>query len=151
MNLNKTFSSSCHKNTIRPKILIVDDTQPLRSSLSKLIKNVLVCYEKNFEIIEAQDGIDILKHVMEDQKNRNLIKCIFTDESMEYMNGSDAIEIIRSMENQNLIKRVNIICVTSFEDEDNREFILSKGADYIVEKPCTRVALIKLLNELEIL
>jgi CheY-like chemotaxis protein len=119
--------------------------------VKKILQDVLLSYDKSFEIIEAQDGIDILKHVMEDQKNRNLIKCVFTDECMEYMNGSQAIEIIRIMEQQNKIKKVNIICVTSYEDKYNRELILKKGADYIMEKPCSNYAITKLLSDLNLL
>lgn len=48
----------------------------------------MIIYEKSFEINEAQYGIGILKHVMKDQRNKNLIKCIFTDAYIEYMNGS---------------------------------------------------------------
>lgn len=143
--------SSQRQTSNRPKILVVDDNQHIRYSIIKLLQDIFFSYDKNYEIVEALDGIDILKSVMDDQKNRNSIKCILTDESMEYMNGSQAIEIIRKMEQQNKIKRTNIISVTSFEDEYNRELILDKGADYIVEKPCGKSSIIKILTELNIL
>lgn len=150
--MNKSIASSFHeKNSTKPKILVVDDNQHIRSSVAKILKDVLLSNDKVFDIIEAQDGIDILKHVMEDQKNRNLIKCVFTDECMEYMNGSQTIEIIRTMEQLNKIKKVNIVCITSFEDEYNRELILNKGADYIMEKPCNKPAFVKLLVDLNLL
>ena len=37
---------------------------------------------------------EIIQKVIEDQRNGNKIKCIITDENMEYLNGSDAIKII---------------------------------------------------------
>ena len=116
-----------------------------------MLKEIFFSYEINYDIIEGCDGIDILKHIIEDQKNRNLIKCIFTDECMEYMNGSQSIEIIRQMEIHNKIKNLKIVSITSFEDEYNKEIILSKGADYIIDKPCTKTSMLRVLNELNIL
>ena len=133
------------------KFLVVDDNQPIRFSLINLLKEIFFSYDKSFDIIEAMDGIDILKIIMEDQKNGNLIKCIFTDESMEYLDGSQAIEMIRKMENRNRITRCNIVTVSSFEDEFNKREILAKGADYFIEKPCRKCDLINILSELELI
>ena len=129
----------------------MDDNQPIRFSLINLLKEIFFSYDKSFDIIEAMDGIDILKIIMEDQKNGNLIKCIFTDESMEYLDGSQAIEMIRKMENRNRITRCNIVTVSSFEDEFNKREILAKGADYFIEKPCRKCDLINILSELELI
>ena len=97
------------------------------------------------------DGVDILKYIVEDQKDNNLIRCVFTDENMEYMDGSDSIQILRQMEQENKIKNVNMISVTSFDDENNRETILSKGANFIINKPCTKDTVFRVLSDLNLL
>lgn len=55
------------------------------------------------------------------------------------------------MEQQNKIKKVNINCVTSFKDEYKKELILNEGADYVMDKPCSKHAMIKLLSDLKLL
>lgn len=129
----------------------MDDQKPIRDSLKNNLKTIFLTYKKDYDLIDASDGIDTLKFIMEDQKNRNLIKCIFTDENMEYMNGSQSIKIIRQMENDCKIKKVNIVSVTSFDDEFTKEIILSKGANFLIDKPCNQAALIKILGKLSLI
>jgi len=53
--------------------------------------------------LEGSDGIDTLKFIMDDQKNNNMIKCIITDELMEFVDGSLSISILRQLEKENKI------------------------------------------------
>jgi len=68
--------------------MIVDDNKFIRESLPVLVKNILKSYNKinEYEVIEGSDGVDILSVLIDDQKNNNLLKCILTDENMEYIN-----------------------------------------------------------------
>jgi len=72
------------------KILIIDDHKLIRESLVFLIKKALKNLKMNnyFEIIEGCDGVDMLNFLIKYQTKENEIKCIFTDENMEYINGS---------------------------------------------------------------
>ena len=45
--------------------------------------------------MQLNDGVDIIKQVMDDQFNGWLIKCVITDENIEYMNGSEAVKILK--------------------------------------------------------
>ena len=58
-----------------------------------------MCKEKqlDYEIIQCTDGMDILKFIL-DENIFDHIKIIITDENMEYLNGSEAIKIIRMIE-----------------------------------------------------
>jgi len=133
------------------KILIVDDNLHIRKSIRNIIAEVIKSFEKNYDFIEGSDGVDILKYIVEDQKKNNLIKCVFTDENMEYMDGSFCIEILREMEKENKIKNVNIVSVTSFEDDKNKEIILLKGANFIINKPCNKQTIANILKELDLI
>ncbi len=93
--------------------------------------------EIEYEIIEGKDGFDILNNIINDQYNNNLIKCVITHENMEYINGSEAIEIIRNLEKNQKIKNVVIGTITAFQDEFNITKIKSSGANQILPKPCS--------------
>ena len=121
------------------KILIVDDHKLVRKALKNLCEEVISKYsKKEYEILEANDGIELLYRLMFDQSQNNLIKCIITDENMEYMNGSQATKIVRKLEKFNKIKYIPIASITAFDSNKMKEFLIKKGIDFILSKPCSR-------------
>ena len=128
-------------------ILVIDDHKFVRNSIVNLIKNVLkVLQIKNAEIIEGCDGIELLNIVMKDKNN--LIKYIFTDENMEFLNGSETVRIIRKLENGKKIPKYQIISITAFDDSETRNNIINSGVDSILSKPCTKNDINKILSNL---
>lgn len=118
-------------------ILIVDDSETIRNSLCNiLLQNKIV--KSEYEVLQGQDGIDILNHVMIDQSKGNKLRLIITDENMEYLNGSKAISLVRELEAQNKVKRVFIISLTAFSDDETTKFIKKSGADLVYPKPLTK-------------
>ncbi len=91
---------------------------------------------ENYEIIEIDEWIDILKPVLEDlEKKDNKIKVIFTNESKQYLRGSEAIRIFKRKE---YTKRCYYICITACEDKDWIDMILLAGADKVYKKPVSK-------------
>ena len=125
-------------------ILVVDDHQFVRQNTVNLIKSVLsslnIC---NFRIIEGCDGIDLLNFVRNDKENK--IKLIFTDENMEFLNGSQAVKLIRKFEKNQNIKTYEIISITAFDDEETKNYIYKSGINVILSKPCTKSEILKYL------
>lgn len=107
-------------------------------------------YGLNFIILEGNDGIDILNHVIANQ-NEGLLKCVFTDENMEYINGSEAIKIVRNLEKNNRISKNIIVSMTSYEDEHSKNLILTAGADYIISKPYSKSQIMTILLNFNLL
>lgn len=122
----------------RPKILLVEDVAPLRRSLVKIVTESSVC--KNYGLIEGCDGKDIIAEVINDQQNNKRICLIISDENMEYLCGSDAFKILRSLENQKKISNIFIISLTAFVDEDSKAKILNSGANMVLSKPLTKLS-----------
>jgi CheY-like chemotaxis protein len=122
-------------NSFKYKILVVDDNKFLRQSFINLIKKFLKNRNMTFfyDIIDCNDGVDILYHIVKDQSENNLIKCIITDENMDYMNGSEACRIIKNYENNNKIKPVVLAMISSFE---TNYFDKNFGINYFLPKPC---------------
>ncbi len=77
------------------KILVVDDHVMVRDSTKKLVDKCLrnLNLIGRYEVVEGIDGVDILYSIINDQTYENLIKCVITDENIEYINGSESIMI----------------------------------------------------------
>ena len=135
----------------KKRILIVDDNKYIRQAIKNLVRSSVEERKQteDFEILEGNDGVDILKYVIYDQIN-NSIKCILTDENMEYLNGSEAIKILRNLEKHNKIKYINITSITSFEDNYTINSITSAGADLIVGKPVTKKKLMEIFDNINL-
>ena len=79
-----------------------------------MLKKVLISKNINdCSIIEASDGIELLNIVMRDKNNK--INCIFIDEKMEYLNGSETVQIIRKLQNLNKFNSYSIVSITALE------------------------------------
>jgi len=155
-NSNKNFSinSSLTRffQTENGAILIVEDHINIRDALKKMIKQILKEANKTeIEIIEGEDGVDILFRVIQDQAENNRIKCIITEENMNYINGSQAVRIIRDLEKRNKIKQNKIATITAFGDEITTQMIKNAGVDLIFNKPCNKQQMKKLLEDFNII
>jgi len=125
--------------------IVVDDNLYIRNCLKKLLDIFFKNWKKNnpkekidFVIYEGIDGIDALKFVI-DPNYSSRIKGIFIDENMEYLNGSEAIKIIRRLQNLNKISKLfHIATVTAFEDAITKTNILNAGVDDIYQKPINK-------------
>jgi len=157
-NLDKSFNSSLIKLSVlksprnnRNKILIVDDNDFINNSVKQVMEKIIAEFKLDLDVIQASDGIDMIKLIVEDQRDGNLIKCVFTDEYMEYINGSEAIRIIRSLEKENKIKINIIFSISSGEDNDHRNMILNTGADDVLGKPVSKSVIVNSLKNFKII
>ncbi len=142
--------SVCVKSEKKGKILVVDDNYFVNEATVRVLKNVLKEAGLDIEIIVGTDGSDIIHHVIQDQSKGNEIRCILTDENMEYLNGSEAIRIVRNLENRQKVKFVNMICVTSNEDPYYIQEIIRAGAQTVLNKPLTKSVLARVLKDYNI-
>ena len=133
------------------KILIVDDNYFINEATQNILKKVLKEAGSDMEIIIGSDGSDIIHHIIQDQSKGNQIKCILTDENMEYLNGSEAIKIIKNLERNKKIKFVNIISVTGNEESEYTRHIISAGAQMTLNKPLSKSVLSGVLKDLNII
>ena len=135
----------------KQKILVVDDNYFNCDATKNILKKILKEAGSDIEIITGSDGADIIHLIIQDQLKGNEIKCIITDENMEYINGSGAIRIIRNLERRNKIKFVNIISVTGNEDAELSSEIIKLGAQIVLSKPLPKKLISKALKDLSII
>jgi len=149
---NQTKKSSSHYRKIHSKkIMIIDDNKFINDSIKNLIDSIIREFHLDFKVIQGWDGVDLLKAVVEDQKHGNLIECVFTDENMEYMNGSNAIKILRDWEKRNKIKNLKLFSITGQEDIQSYKHILSSGADSVLGKPVSKRLLINYFKDMKLI
>ena len=102
-------------------ILIVDDEARMR----KLIKDFLV--QKNFNILEAEDGEKALKVYDE---NKNKIDLILLDVMMPKLDGWSVLRHIRQED-----KKLPIVMLTARAEEQDELFGFELGVDEYITKP----------------
>jgi len=100
----------------------------------------------------GSDGLDIIKTVLNHDKNYNsIIKCIFTDENMEYFMGSEAIKFVRRFEEVKHYQKTKIISMTCHEDNKITDHIIKAGADLVISKPLTKNILLNIFKKFGLL
>lgn len=103
------------------RILVVDDNENNRI----LMRDILNFH--GYEVIEAEDGVEALKKAKEEKPALMLL-----DLQMPVMDGFTAIRKIRE---DNELKDLIVIAITSFAMKDNQEKALSAGFDGYITKP----------------
>jgi PAS domain S-box-containing protein len=76
---------------------------------------------------------------------------IFMDLDMPVMGGLEAVQQLRAMERDKLVKRCTMVALSSHEDEETRRRALAAGFDRYLTKPVTRDIIHGALLELNVL
>lgn len=131
------------------KIIVVDDNQQIMKAISKLLKKVIIKNNYKFDIIQGRDGLDTLKYIMDDKEG--LIRIVFTDEHMEFMNGSESANLVRKyIYDRKISNNIFFVSVTCFSDEETKSNIQSAGIDYVISKPTTEQKLFEIMKKIVI-
>lgn len=145
-NLEKINS---FENPTMRKILVVDDVITINDSITKLLKNIIIENNMKTEVIQCLDGVDLLSEVIKDQKLGNLIDLIIADENMDFLNGTEAVEILRKIERKKQIKIPYIVSSTT--DEGVKEKLNSLKVTKILPKPINKNSFVNVLKDLKMI
>lgn len=104
------------------RVLIVEDSPTMRQLLVFALRRL-----RDIEIVEAQDGMDGLRKISNDHFDIALI-----DINMPVMDGLKLIRLIRDEES---LKQIPIIVVTTEGADEDRERALALGANEYLTKP----------------
>ena len=104
------------------RILIVEDSPTMRQLLVFALRRL-----KEVEIVEAQDGMDGLRKISSDHYDIALI-----DINMPVMDGLKLIRLIRDEET---LKQIPIVVVTTEGADEDRDRALALGANEYLTKP----------------
>jgi two-component system chemotaxis response regulator CheY len=106
----------------RHRILIVEDSPTMRQLLVFALKRL-----SGVELVEARDGMDGLRKVTSDHFDLALV-----DINMPVMDGLKLIHLIRDEES---LKGMPIVVITTEGAEEDRARALALGADEYLTKP----------------
>ena len=106
----------------RHRILIVEDSPTMRQLLVFALKRL-----SGVEVVEARDGMDGLRKVTSDHFDLALV-----DINMPVMDGLKLIHLIRDEES---LRSMPIVVITTEGAEEDRARALALGADEYLTKP----------------
>ena len=104
------------------KVLVVEDSPTMRQLIVFALKRI-----RNFQIVEANDGVDGLKKLSADK-----FDLILTDINMPIMDGLKLVSMVRNDPKYN---DVPIIIITTEGAVEDRERALALGANEYITKP----------------
>lgn len=110
-------------------LLIVDDSRMVRKIISVSLKG-----EQHIKLYEAASGLDALDKLMEAD-----IDLIFTDINMPNMDG---LEFIKRCKEDDSLKEIPIIVITTEDGVEDRERAIELGASGFVSKPLDKQSIL---------
>jgi two-component system chemotaxis response regulator CheY len=123
-------------------MLVVDDSLPMRAIIIRTIK---ASGFMDTEFLQAGNGAEALKVL-----GKEWLDLVITDYNMPDMNG---MELIHEMKNDEILKAIPVLVVTTEGSRQKVEEFIQEGAAGYVKKPFTpetiRFELTKILGEPE--
>jgi two-component system chemotaxis response regulator CheY len=117
------------------KVLVVEDSPTMRQLIVFALKRI-----RNFQIVEANDGVDGLKKLSADK-----FDLILTDINMPIMDGLKLVSMVRNDPNYN---DVPIIIITTEGATEDRERALALGANEYITKPIQTTQILETVKKL---
>lgn len=114
-------------------LLVVDDSKMARKIIAVSLRN-----EKHIKVYEASSGLEALEQLL-----GTPVDLIFTDINMPNMDG---LEFIRRCKENEQLKDIPIIVLTTEDGIEDRDRALSLGATGYVTKPLEREDIVKIIN-----
>jgi two-component system sensor histidine kinase/response regulator len=121
-----------NKNPVR--ILLADDQEEIRLLTTQQLER------SGHHVVAVANGQQAL-----DAFQREPFDVVFLDEEMPVMTGLQALRAIRELQKGNA--RVNVVALTGYNTEPDRERLLHAGFDSVIGKPFRLDALEALLKE----
>lgn len=140
---NESSNNATNREPTCHKILIVDDDKFCQKQVGIMLKNIIKAKNLKFEIIFEDDGLGTINQVFQDRaKGLNLIKLIISDETMNYINGSQSFCTISVLESKGAVNKVKKALLTAIEDEGTLRYLKNvSNADLVFKKPITKSTL----------
>jgi CheY-like chemotaxis protein len=118
------------------KILLVDDSELIRKSLTHIIKKNI----PNNEILQAENGVEAMKQL----DGNSDVNIVFLDWNMPLMQGDEVVEEIRKNSDLN---HTRIIMVTTESHKEKLNKVMKAGANGYVVKPFVMTQMQKVLRQ----
>lgn len=115
-------------------LLVVDDSRMVRKIIAVSLRN-----EQRITVHEASSGLEALDKLAETH-----VDLIFTDINMPNMDG---LEFIKRCKDDEMLKDIPIVVITTEEGAEDRDMAISLGAESYVTKPLDREDILNIIHE----
>jgi signal transduction histidine kinase/CheY-like chemotaxis protein len=134
MSKDSSLDDSFGSNKDYNYIIVVDDEEITRKSTVRFI-NKYFNELANLKILEASDGFECLCLYYKTKKKGIELSCIISDETMNYLNGSDCSKILQEIYKiKNVTKKIPFFLLTAYENFD----IDQSGINEVFSKPLSK-------------
>ncbi len=123
-------SAVSEANSRRMKILVVDDSEVIRTMITNDISQM-----GEFEIHQAADGQIALQKIQESIEARAIFDLVFLDWNMP---GLDGINVLKSVRANKLLDKCYVTMLTAEGEASNVKIAKDIGVNYYLNKPFNR-------------
>lgn len=117
-------------------LLVVDDSRVVHGVIAKTLELAEVDINQRFDASNGQEALEIL--------NANTIDLVFSDIHMPVMDG---IELITSMKNNDNLKSIPVVVISSEGGQKRVNELKSLGINQFIRKPFTPEEIRAVINE----
>ncbi len=115
------------ENSVKQKLLVVDDTELNRNILGEILG-------EDYELLEAENGQIALEII---EKERDEIKAILLDIVMPVMDGYEFLEKFRKLDG--IQKKIPVIVISADSEAESIEKIYDSGAVDVIGRPFSNI------------
>ena len=119
-------------------VIISDDEDLTRSASMRVIKKYfdtnIINTKYVLNLIETRDGLQIFEKYYDFISKGKEIFCIISDESMNYLNGSETSVILKNIVEKNNLKKIPFYLVSAYPKENFMK-LLNDSLDNFFNKP----------------
>lgn len=138
-----------HKAKINTlNIIVADDEEITRQSAIRMIKNSAKELNVEINIIEAKDGIEVLYIMYTIINDGNKITAILSDETMDFLRGSECSKIINSIQVNKGFDSIPFFILTAYEDSNTINELKSCNILEVFTKPLSKFSCKKFINNI---
>jgi chemosensory pili system protein ChpA (sensor histidine kinase/response regulator) len=109
------------KTSVQPTVMVVDDSITVRKVTTRLLER------HDYRVVSAKDGVDALNQLNESQPD-----VVLLDVEMPRMDG---FELATNMRNDEKLKNIPVIMITSRTGDKHRERAFNIGVNMYMGKP----------------
>lgn len=125
-------------------IIVADDEQLTRQAAIRTLNNSAKKNHVNINIIQVQDGVETLFYVYKYLSTGQKIGSILSDETMEYMRGSESAELVKKLCYGRTNENIPFYILTAFENQ----YIYNPAVKDIFCKPLGAASADKIIHDM---
>jgi signal transduction histidine kinase len=151
-NLNKFFELNdddiehFRKDRESLNLIVADDEKFTREAIVRIIKKVAKNEKLKVNVFEAEDGVESIYLTYKFISNGIKISAFFSDETMNYINGSQSSQVIKEIFDNHNLSPAPFFLLTAIQGLDLKSYKLIKG---LYPKPVSKSQILEIIRQIK--